>query len=412
MITNALQMIDDTAGNRYVVTREIGAGGQGTIYAVQHASTGAPAIVKLWHPHNVTPDAEARLDALIALRLPQRSPALCGPIARVEGSAGLGAVMPFAEGEPLEDHYEHTPYSLVEALGIAAAITKGLAIIETLGITHGDLASSNVMVSKHLNAYCGALIDFDNARVPGAPAPAFVGQEFYLAPELLAHRADPSRATDAFALAVLLHELLLRRHPFASLFASQVSFAEYAALLSKAVWLEDPALGRPAPADALVPVASLSRRMFELFRRALQTDPSQRPRANEWATLFVEALDDGYRCACKGEFVNDATRFRCPWCGSAARPFELRVGGRVVSLAAMNTVLGRDALGGNPSISREHVVVARHGFGARLTNLSANGTAVRDANGWTVLRKGETRALGDGDHIRFAVGVEGVVRGQ
>ncbi len=407
---NNVQTVYDTMGNHYTITREIAAGGQGTIYAVQHESTGAPAIVKLWHQNNVTAEAEARLDALIALRLPARSPALCGPIARVDPSFGLGSVQPFAEGESLEDHFEHTTYSLVSALGIAAALTKGLATLENCGLSHCDIAASNVMVARRGTTYFAQFVDFDNCKVPGAPEPAFVGQEMYLAPELLAQRADPSRATDAFALAVLLHLILLRRHPFASLFAAQQDFAQYATYLaSRASWLEDPALGRPAPADAVVLVATLPRQSYDIFRRALQTDPTVRPRASEWASVLTEALDGVYRCGCGQEFVNDPTRFRCPACGAAAKPFGLHVGGRVLSLATMNTVVGRDALGGHPSVSREHAIFERRGFELRVTNLSGNGLAVRDANGWAVLRKGEVRALGPGDRIRFALGVEGIV---
>lgn len=403
-------IVVDERGGKHRITHELGQGGQGVVYDSIALASGTRNVTKLYHPNLSTRENEKRLDALVQLNLSARSPALCGPTARLQKSFGLGVVMPRAEGVSLEEQFATMTYDLFVALGLAAAFCRALAVAEALGVAHGDIAAANV-TSQHVGDFHRVhLIDWDNALVPGAPAPSFVGQDFYMAPELIANRARTSIESDRYALGVLLHELLFLRHPYAAALASGISFDDYAALLQRAWWMDDPMLNQPAPTTGL-PVEVLPREVHALFRRALQVDPSARPSAQEWVQVLEEALGQVFACSgCGARFVNERSRYNCPLCGKSAEVLALHVGGRVISLGAITTAVGRDDVGGDPSVSRVHAAFSRHGYGLRVRTLSENGLAVKRDGRWREFRKGEETDVAAGERIVFAPGVEGVVK--
>jgi hypothetical protein len=79
------------------------------------------------------------------------------------------------------------------------------------GLAHSDLSHKNVLVDLRGGDAC--IIDIDSLVVPGIAPPSVLGTPGYIAPEVLAGGAHPSIATDRHALAVLIYELLLQRHP-------------------------------------------------------------------------------------------------------------------------------------------------------------------------------------------------------
>lgn len=404
-------VIADEHGRRYQVLREMDQGGQGTVFEALELASHGRYVAKVYHPAVATRATAARLAALVGLNLTARSPALCGPFSRLAASHGVGAVQPMAPGHSLEEVFAAPTYDLVQAFGIAAAFCRALAVLEGQAVAHGDIAASNVMVAPAGAHYTVSLIDFDNAALPGAPAPTFRGQDLYAAPELLAGTVVASLRSDRFALAVLLHEILLLRHPFASVFTTNVDFQAYVALIARGIWPEDPANGNAAPPPSGLPVAVLGRDLHELFRRGLRSVPGDRPRAEEWVRQLEVSLAQLFICGqCKGLCVNEVSRVVCPYCGVSPGPLVLHVAGRALPLDRASTTIGRDDLGGDPTVSRAHVVVRRWGWGLRLRNTSLNGLAVHTRSGWIELPAGGEIDAAVGDQIRFAPGVEGVIR--
>lgn len=403
--------VRDTLGGTYQVVCELDSGGQGVVYEALDIARNARCVVKCLHACHATPQAAARLQALTRLQLGSRSSMLCAPSVCLAGA--VGAVQPFALGNSLETLFSDEDYDLFDGLGMAAALCRALAVLEALGVAHGDLAASNVMAHRVDGEafHRLTLIDFDNALIPGAPAPAFRGQDFYSAPELLTNARTTSLESDRFALGVLLHELLYGRHPFASALPAGSAFKSYVALIQKCGWLDDPTLGRGAPPADGIPVGTLSHHLQGLFRRALRPEPSARPCAVEWVSAFEEALREMYLCdGCNQYFVNEAQRVRCPHCARAPRTFVLEAAGRVMPLDRTVTTIGRFDLGGDPSVSRSHAVIRRRGFGLRIRNTSLNGLALRGTSQWVELAANDEADLAAGDRIRFAPGLEGVIR--
>ncbi len=402
-------IIADMKGGRYHIGRELGEGGQGTAWEAFTIPRDEVCVAKRYHDEVATLEVVRRLDVLVRAQLSTRASGLCAPFVRLAPGYGVGAIQPRANGVPLSDLFAAPTYSLLDALGIAVALSRVLAVLEDLGFAHGDLGASNIHVEQVDGFYETALIDFDNYAAPGAPSPQFRGQDTYAAPELLAGTASVGITSDRFALAVVLHELLYRRHPFAAAAQTQMSFEDYTAMLQKASWQDDPAAGGARKTLPGLPVGVLPREVQRLFRAALQVDPMARPSAAAWSRTLQAALDTLFACdACMGEFVNEPTRYRCPRCGAPASVLELRVAGQIISLAAMVTTVGRGDVGGDLSVSREHAVFLREGCALRVRCRSRNGLAVRVAGTWRELAEGEEATVGEGDRIALAPGVEGV----
>ena len=79
---------------------------------------------------------------------------------------------------------------------------------------HRDLKPSNILLSRSGEV---KIIDFGAAQIDWAERTqvgGFVGSPAYMAPEQLEARTT-SRATDVYALGVILYELLSGVHPFA-----------------------------------------------------------------------------------------------------------------------------------------------------------------------------------------------------
>jgi eukaryotic-like serine/threonine-protein kinase len=120
--------------------------------------------------------------------------------------------MEFLEGETLTARLARGPIPEAEALSIARQIAAGLAAAHKAEVIHGDLKSSNIILTKQAGGGVRAVItDFGLARNSGSELRAAQsgergGTPTYMAPELL-EGSRATRASDIYALGVILREL-------------------------------------------------------------------------------------------------------------------------------------------------------------------------------------------------------------
>ena len=146
-------------------------------------------------------------------------------------------------------------------LHIGARVAEALAHAHALGVVHRDLKPSNVLVDLGNNRV--KLADFGVARLDGTHATKTgmtLGTPSYMAPELLAGLVA-SPASDAYALGVMLFELLTGRRPHQ---------AENLGELLRVTAREEPAALHALRPDL---PASVCTAVQQLLARA----PSQRP---------------------------------------------------------------------------------------------------------------------------------------
>src|SRR5262249_16710620 len=135
-------------------------------------------------------------------------------------------------------------------------------------------------------------VDLEEASLPGFNNLSVLGTMGYMAPEQVvtlessgARNTDtkPSHRTDDYALAVIIYETLLRRHPLRGPKVHVNDSAELDELVTlgrNALFIEHPTDRSNAPLELPTPMAALGPRISDLMLRAFVlglTSPEARP---------------------------------------------------------------------------------------------------------------------------------------
>jgi hypothetical protein len=199
--------------------------------------------------------------------------------------------------------------SLVDRYRVCIALARLVRRLHQAGLAHADLSPKNVLADMPSGR--ALLLDFDALVVPDVLPPVVLGTSGYVAPEILAtnhlpqtdpRRQLPSIRTDEHALAVLIYELLILRHPLhgPKVNAENVEDDERLSMGEKALFIEHPLDRSNAvpdlrpPCDALGP--ALTRLIHAAFVDGLH-DPERRPSAYDWERTLVEKFDRLYPCS-------------------------------------------------------------------------------------------------------------------
>ena len=210
----------------YRVLSVLGSGGMGVVYRALDAKFNRTVAIKFLS--DTLADTEGRRRFL---REAQTASSLNHPhILTVHDIGEMGGrqylVTEFVDGGTLRDWGNATKRSWQDVVDLLIGVADALAIAHEAGIVHRDLKPENILVSK--SGYA-KLADFGLAKVRpsgdanvAAVAPftttragAILGTIGYMAPEQLVGDAADARS-DIFSFAVVLHEMLSGRRPFAA----------------------------------------------------------------------------------------------------------------------------------------------------------------------------------------------------
>jgi hypothetical protein len=185
--------------------------------------------------------------------------------------------------------------TLLTRLQIAVRLARAVRRLHMAGLAHADLSNKNVLVDPKGGDAC--IIDIDSLVVPGVAPPAVLGTPGYIAPEVLASKAQPGIATDKHALAVLLYELLLQRHPLQGKRVNSTRSAEEDEQLSmgaRALFVEHPTDRRNPPTSPItLPYTRLGPALARCFTRTFVDGlhaPAKRADAAEWELALYRTL--------------------------------------------------------------------------------------------------------------------------
>jgi serine/threonine protein kinase len=250
----------------YTLTRRLGQGGMGVVYAARDERLGREvafkmiaglsdeqAVKRFWR--------EARAAAAVT------HPNVCQIYEVDEAAEGVYLAMELLAGEPLDARLTKGACAPTEAVQVAIQMLAALGAMHERGLVHRDVKPSNVF----LTPFGVKLLDFGLARpitdvtvkIDGASSGqitrpgTMVGTPRYMAPEQIRGLGADQR-TDIYGVGTLLFEMLAGRAPF---------MGESVFDLAQAI-LNDhpPALQGPAAVIAV----------DRVIRRALAKDPAAR----------------------------------------------------------------------------------------------------------------------------------------
>jgi serine/threonine protein kinase len=164
------------------------------------------------------------------------------------------------------------------------------------GLAHADLSNKNVLIDPKSGDVC--VIDIDSLVVPGVAPPTVLGTPGYIAPEVLGRGAQPSIDTDKHALAVLIYQILLNRHPLQGKKVHSTRSAEDDERISMgtgAVFVEHPKDHSNPPVHPIrVPMSRLGPYLEPLFLKTFVQGlhvPAKRADAAEWEMALYRTLN-------------------------------------------------------------------------------------------------------------------------
>lgn len=216
-------------------------------------------------------------------------------------------------------------------LQMTISLARSIRRIHQAGLAHSDLSSNNVLIDPQTGS-C-VVIDIDSLVVPNLYPPEVIGTTGYIAPEVLEtaelpfddpRRRIPCAHTDLHALAVLIYEYLLLRHPLVgpATYSEEAEQDDFLCMGPKALFIENPNDSRNRPEDLNITIKDLGPALEALFLRAFVDGlhhPDERPTAMEWEKALVKTWDllqpcENSDCKAKWFIFHDQNRPICPFC--------------------------------------------------------------------------------------------------
>jgi transcriptional regulator with GAF, ATPase, and Fis domain/tetratricopeptide (TPR) repeat protein len=203
-------------GFRYQIEELLGFGDTGDVYACRDlGGDKANLVIKILSPHATVSDHTEGLSRELALMQRVRHPNLVRILdfGVIENSRELFLIEERIDGKDLYSGTMGMDPEKIAALFVK--ILKGLQYLHARGIVHGSLKPSNILLTDTNEGYCSLkLLDF-NLRFRFSRPHRHDGFKnlAYTAPEILLGNS-PEKASDLYAVGILIYQSLLRRLPF------------------------------------------------------------------------------------------------------------------------------------------------------------------------------------------------------
>jgi hypothetical protein len=234
-------------------------------------------------------------------------------------------VMEFVEGQTLASRLkEQDRFDPVVALGLFHQLLSAVSFAHNLGVIHGNLRPSNIMVT---DVGLVKVLDFPVSYILGNSGPF----DYYAAPEQVS--GDPLDArSDIYSLGMLLYEMIVGRRPF-DLYGLSGREAQFELI--------------PVPPSVFVP--NIPRWLNAFVLRALAVAPGNRFQSAQAMAQAMKLPVAPARVE-EGPGRRRVWRRRCAsWIGSATGP-PLKIGSRCVESSKVSLARWAGAL--EPAVRR------------------------------------------------------------
>jgi len=331
-----------------VVEKFLGSGGQGEVYKIN--IQGNPYALKWYFPKQATEEQKTGLENLIRIGAPDDKflwPEFLLPSA---SNSTFGYIMPLRSPQykGINDLMRRRIEPTFKALATAGVhLANSFSKLHAKGLCYRDISFGNLFFDPVTGDI--QICDNDNVTTNGNPVVTVLGTPRFTAPEIVRGEAHPSRDTDLFSLAVLLHYMLFVHHPLEGAQEAKIHAFDLPAMTKlygeTPIYIYDPVnkTNRPVPGlhdNAIVFWKTYPTFIKQLFIRAFTEGLKRNNRIMEieWRDNMARLRDSIIYCQCGAENFYDAADYettrKTPVCWSCHKsttlPPRLKIGRNLI----------------------------------------------------------------------------------
>ncbi len=232
----------EALADRYLIERELGAGGMATVYLAEDLKHHRKVAIKVLRPELAAVIGAERFLREIQTIANLQHPHILGLIDSGEVQGTAYYVMPYVEGESLRDRLNRDKQlPIADAVRIASEVAGALDYAHRRGVIHRDIKPENVMLhdGSALVADFGIALAVSSAGGGSRMTETgmSLGTPHYMSPEQAMGEREITARSDVYALGAMTYEMLVGEPPFtgptAQAIVAKVMTAEPAGLIGQ-----------------------------------------------------------------------------------------------------------------------------------------------------------------------------------
>jgi len=204
--------------DRYVIEREVGAGGMATVYLARDLKHDRDVAVKVLRPELAAALGAERFLKEIEVTANLQHPHILPLYDSGEVDTFLYYVMPYIEGESLRDKLNREKQLAVEeTVEIAKSVAGALSFAHARGVIHRDIKPENILLQSGQPLVADFGIALAVSQAGGArltDTGLSLGTPEYMSPEQAAGDRTLDARSDVYSLGAVVYEMLSGEPPF------------------------------------------------------------------------------------------------------------------------------------------------------------------------------------------------------
>ncbi len=216
-MSDALTRLTAALADRYVIERELGAGGMATVYLAEDLKHERKVAIKVLRPELAAVIGAERFLKEVKTTANLQHPHILGLIDSGESDSLLWYAMPYVDGESLRDRLDREKQLPVnDAVRLASEVAAALDYAHRHGVIHRDIKPENILLhdGSALVADFGIALAASTAGTRMTETGMSLGTPHYMSPEQAMGEREITPRSDVYALGCVTYEMLVGEPPF------------------------------------------------------------------------------------------------------------------------------------------------------------------------------------------------------
>ncbi len=218
-MTDVLTRLNTALADRYVIERELGAGGMATVYLARDVKHDRKVALKVLRPELAAVIGGERFLQEIKTTANLQHPHILPLHDSGEADGLVFYVMPYVDGESLRTRIDRDKQLPVEeAIQIGREVADALDYAHRQGVIHRDIKPDNIMLHDGHVLVADFGIALAASKTEGGTRMTETGMSLgtphYMSPEQAMGEREIRASSDVYALACVVYEMLMGEPPF------------------------------------------------------------------------------------------------------------------------------------------------------------------------------------------------------